>query len=80
LKIETLLAVRNALLNNGVPYIAGLQILVNICLRRIINIKWTEKITNEKLCRITHQKSKENQKKRRKCNWISTHYIKKQEQ
>jgi len=35
-----------------------------------MTIKWTDKITNEELWRITHQKSKENQIKRRKWNWI----------
>ena len=47
-----------------------LQIFVNKCLRRIMNIKWTDKITNEELWKITHQKSIENQIKRRKWNWI----------
>ena len=47
-----------------------LQIFVNKCLRRIIIIKWTDTITNEELWRITHQKSIENQIKRRKWNWI----------
>ena len=47
-----------------------LQTFVNKCLRRIMNIKWTDKITNEELWRITHQKSIENQIKRRKWNWI----------
>jgi hypothetical protein len=32
-----------------------LQIFVNKCLRRIMNIKWTDMITNEELRRITHQ-------------------------
>ena len=35
-----------------------------------MNIKWTDKITDEELWRITHQKSIENQIKRRKWNWI----------
>jgi len=35
-----------------------------------MNIKWTNKITNEELWRITHQTSIENQIKRRKWNWI----------
>jgi len=35
-----------------------------------MNIKWTNKITNQELQRITHQKSIENQIKRRKWNWI----------
>jgi len=46
------------------------QIFVNKCLRRIMNIKWTDKITNEELWRITKQKPTENQIKRRKWNWI----------
>jgi len=57
-----------------------LQIFVNKCLSRIKNIKWTDKITNEDLWRITHQMPIENQIKRRKWNWIGTHYAKKQEQ
>jgi len=35
-----------------------------------MNTKWTDKITNEELWRIAHQKSIENQIKRRKWNWI----------
>jgi len=35
-----------------------------------MNTKWTDKITNEELWRITQQKPKENQMKRRKLNWI----------
>jgi len=35
-----------------------------------MNIKWTDKITNEKLWRITHQKSIDKRIKRRKWNWI----------
>jgi len=34
-----------------------------------MNINWTDKITNEELCRITQQKPTENQIKR-KWNWI----------
>jgi len=47
-----------------------LQIFVNKCLRRIMNIKWTDTITNEELWRITHQKATDNQIKRWKWNWI----------
>ena len=35
-----------------------------------MDIKWTDTITKEELWRITHQKSVENQKKRRKLSWI----------
>ena len=35
-----------------------------------MNVKWTDKITNEELWRITNQKSIENQMKIRKWNWI----------
>jgi len=35
-----------------------------------MDIKYTNKITNEELWRITQQKSIENQIKRRKWNWI----------
>ena len=37
--------------------IRRLQTFVNKYLRRIMNVKWTDKITNEELWRITHQKS-----------------------
>jgi hypothetical protein len=33
-----------------------LQTSINKCLGRILNIKWTDKITNEELWRITKQK------------------------
>jgi hypothetical protein len=47
-----------------------LQILINKFLRRIMNIKWTDKITKEELWRITKQKPIEIQIKRIKWNWI----------
>jgi hypothetical protein len=47
-----------------------LQTFIDKCLRRIMNIKWTDKITNEELWRITKQKPIEIQIKRRKWNWI----------
>ena len=47
-----------------------MQIFVNKCFRRIKNIKWIDKITNEELWRITQQKPTEMQIKRRKWNWI----------
>jgi hypothetical protein len=47
-----------------------LQTFINKCLRRIMNIKWTDKITNEELWRITKQKTIKIQIKRRKWNWI----------
>jgi len=45
------------------------QIFINKCLRQIMNMKWTDKITTEKLWRITKQKSIKIQIKRRKWNW-----------
>ena len=41
---------------------------INKCLRRIMNIKWTDKIANQELWRITKQKPIEIQIK--KWNWI----------
>jgi hypothetical protein len=35
-----------------------------------MNINWSDRITNESLCRITQQETIENQIKRRKWNWI----------
>jgi hypothetical protein len=47
-----------------------LQIFIKKCLRRIMNIKWTNKITNKELWRLTKQKPIEIQIKRRKWSWI----------
>jgi hypothetical protein len=47
-----------------------LQTFINKCLRQIINIKWTGKITNEELWRNTELKPIEIKIKRRKWNWI----------
>jgi translation initiation factor 6 (eIF-6) len=47
-----------------------LQTFINECLRQIMNIKWTDKITNEELRRIAKQKPIEIRTKRRKCNCI----------
>jgi hypothetical protein len=49
-----------------------LQIFVNKCVRRIINIKWTDKITNNKLWR-SQQKPKENHIKKKKMQLDWTH-------
>ena len=57
-----------------------LQIFVNKCLRRIMNIKWTNKITNEEVWRITQRKSIENHIKEEIWIGLDTHYIKEQEQ
>jgi len=46
-----------------------LQIFVNKYLRQIMNTKWTNKITNEELKRITHQKPIENQIKKMELEW-----------
>jgi hypothetical protein len=43
---------------------------MNKCLRRIINIKWTNKITNEEIWRITKQKPIEIRIKGRKWDWV----------
>jgi hypothetical protein len=47
-----------------------LQTFINKCLRQIMNIKWTDKITNEELWRITKTKPIEIQTKSRKRNWL----------
>jgi hypothetical protein len=43
-----------------------LQAFINKCLRRIMNIKWADKITNEELWGITKQKPIEIQIKKNK--------------
>jgi hypothetical protein len=57
-----------------------LQMFVNKCLRRIMNIKWTDKITKEELWRIAQQKPIEKKKKEKIGIVLDTHYAKKQEQ
>jgi len=47
-----------------------LQIFVNQCLRRIINIRWPNKITNEDLWKKTNQPPIEREIKMRKWKWI----------
>ena len=48
---------------------------------RIMNIKWTDKITNEELWRIAHQKPIDKQIKRKKIGiGLDTHYVNKEEQ
>jgi hypothetical protein len=51
---------------------------INECLRQILNIKWTDKITKEELWRSTKEKPIEIQIKRRKWNWIG-HILRKEE-
>ena len=47
-----------------------LQVFVNRCLRRILNIHWPEVISNEELWRRTEETEISIQIKRRKWNWI----------
>jgi hypothetical protein len=57
-----------------------LHIFVNKRLSRIMNIKWTDKITDEEIWRITQQKPIENQIKEENGIVLDTYYAKKQEQ
>jgi hypothetical protein len=50
-----------------------LQIFINKCLRRIMNIKWTYKITNKELLRIAKQRPIEIQIKKKKLELDWTH-------
>lgn len=50
--------------------ISKLQVFVNRCLRRILNIHWPEVIPNEELWRKTEETEISIQIKRRKWNWI----------
>jgi hypothetical protein len=58
------------LVKPGKPPTRRLQTFLNKCLRRIMNIKWSDRITNEDLWSITQQEAIENQIKIRKWNWI----------
>jgi hypothetical protein len=50
--------------------ISKLQVFVNRCLRRILNIHWPEVISNEELWRRVEETEISIQIKRRKWNWI----------
>ena len=47
-----------------------LQVFVNRCLRRVLNIHWPEVISNEELWRRAEETEIPVQIRRRKCNWI----------
>ena len=47
-----------------------LQVIINNCLRRILNIRWPEKISNKELWQKTNQPPVEEELKRRKWRWI----------
>jgi hypothetical protein len=53
-----------------------LQTFINKCLRRIINIKRADKITNEELWRITYQtEANRNSDKKKKMELDGTHIM-----
>jgi hypothetical protein len=47
-----------------------LQVFINNCLGRILNIRWPEKISNKELWQKTNQLPVEEELKRRKWMWI----------
>jgi len=57
-----------------------LQTFINECLRQIMNIKWTNKIPNKELWRITKQKPIEIRFKEENGIGLDTHYVKKHKQ
>jgi len=46
------------------------QVFINYCLRRILNIRWPEKMSNKELWLKTNQPPVEEELKRRKWRWI----------
>ena len=54
-----------------------LQVFINYCLRRILNIRWPEKISNKELWQKTNQPPVEEELKRWKWRWIG-HTLRKQ--
>ena len=53
----------------------SLQVLVNRCLERNLNVKWLDKISNEALWQRTKQKPIEQQINERKWRWIGLRYV-----
>ena len=49
---------------------AKIQVFVNRCLRRILGVRWYDKLRNEELWRITAQEPIEQQIKRSKWRWL----------
>ena len=47
-----------------------IQTFINKCLRRILHLKWTDKISNTTLWKMTKQLPIENEIKKRKWRWI----------
>ena len=47
-----------------------IQIFINKCLRRILHLKWSDKVSNTTLWKWTKQLSIENEIKKRKWRWI----------
>lgn len=52
-----------------------LHVFINRCLRRILKIRWLEKISNNKLLKITNQEQIESEIKKMEVDW--THSKKK---
>ncbi|KAK2182799.1 hypothetical protein NP493_335g01042 [Ridgeia piscesae] len=50
-----------------------IQTFINKCLRRILHLKWTDKISNTTLWKMTKQLPIENEIKKRKMRWIGQH-------
>ena len=48
----------------------SIQTFINKCLRRILHLKWTDKISNITLWKMTKQLPIENEIKKRKWRWI----------
>jgi len=46
------------------------QVFINKCLRRILNIHWPDRITNKELWKKTNEEPVLDQLRRRKWNWI----------
>ena len=46
------------------------QVFINKCLRRILNIQWPDRITNQELWKKTNEEPVLDQLRRRKWNWI----------
>ena len=50
--------------------IKRIQVFINKCLRRLLKIKWTEKVTNEEVWRRTGQNAVKGEIGRRRWRWI----------
>ena len=68
--VKTVLLYGGETWNSSQNVLNKLQVFMNKCLRRILNVRWPDKIRNEELGKRTNQVPVEEEIKKRKWKWI----------